>query len=457
MPSETGLPLDQSAHEPAPAVPPPAEGRPEGDTRAQVIVVGAGPGGSSAAYHLARHGIDVLLLEKAEFPREKVCGDGLTPRVVHQLVRMDIDTTGEGWVRNRGLRLVSGDVRLELDWPETARFPGYGLTRTRLDFDELLARHAVAAGARLLTAAKVTGPVLDAAGRVTGVRAQVGPRRQPMTCTAPLVVAADGGSARLAMALGVERRKDRPVGTAIRRYYRSPARHRDPYLECWLDLRRRQDDRVLPGYGWIFPLGDGRVNVGLGVLNDAHDGSFDTRRMLRDWLDRTPDAWGLREENADGPVRGAALPMGFNRVPHYLPGMLLVGDCGGMVNPCNGEGIAYAMESGELAADIAVQALARPEGPARERVLRWYPYELHRRHGRYYRLGTALSAVLARPAVTALVSRRLVLAPPVMRVLFRAMCNLVDEPGGDAADRVINALVRAVPERAPRERVLPGP
>ena len=107
---------------------------------ADVIVVGAGPGGSAAAYHMARHGLRVLLLEKTEFPREKVCGDGLTPRATRQLIRMGIDTSEKaGWLHNRGLRVIGGGVRLELDWPELATFPNYGLVRTRLDFDDMLA------------------------------------------------------------------------------------------------------------------------------------------------------------------------------------------------------------------------------------------------------------------------------------------------------------------------------
>src|SRR6476619_4034525 len=122
------------------------------DNDADVIVVGAGPGGSAAAYHLARHGVRVLLLEKTEFPREKVCGDGLTPRATRQLIWMGIDTSEKaGWLHNRGLRVIGGGVRLELDWPELASFPDYGLTRTRLDFDEILAKCAVKAGAELRT------------------------------------------------------------------------------------------------------------------------------------------------------------------------------------------------------------------------------------------------------------------------------------------------------------------
>src|SRR5262245_39861649 len=120
-------------------------------TEADVIVVGAGPGGSACAYHLAKHGLRVQLLEKSEFPREKVCGDGLTPRAVKQLVAMGIDTTAPGWARNRGLRVIGGGVRLELDWPDLSSFPNYGLTRTRMDFDELLAGAAKGAGAELQT------------------------------------------------------------------------------------------------------------------------------------------------------------------------------------------------------------------------------------------------------------------------------------------------------------------
>ncbi|NSC25282.1 geranylgeranyl reductase family protein [Streptomyces albus subsp. chlorinus] len=423
---------------------------PQAAADAQVVVVGAGPGGSTAAYHLARQGLDVVLVEKARFPREKVCGDGLTPRAVRQLVRMGIDTTGPGWMRNRGLRFVSRGRTLELDWPESSSFPGYGLTRTREDFDQLLARHAEAAGARLHTGTKVTGPLLDRAGRVAGVSAS-GPDGERRDFTAPLVVAADGVAGRLAVAVGIERLPKRPVGTAVRRYIRSPAKHLDPYLESWLDLRR-DDGRILPGYSWIFPMGDGRVNVGLGVLNDSRTGSMQARRLLDTWLARTPAEWGLRDAdgsgNADGPLRGAALPMGFNRLPHYRRGLMLIGDAGGMVNPCNGEGIAYAMESAELAADIAAQALARPAGPSRERALEAYPAQMARRLGRYYRLGRGFSALMARPAFTSLVTQNAVRSPAAMRFMVRLLSNLTDDPGSDTMDHVINALIRVTP--APR-------
>src|SRR5438132_7265128 len=143
---------------------------------ADVIVVGAGPAGSSTAFHLAQAGLDVLLLEKSHFPREKVCGDGLTPRAVRQLVGMGIPLNPEdGWFPNKGLRIIGGGVRLELDWPDLASYPGYGLMRSRRGFDETLARAADKAGARLLEGVNVTGPVLDErTGRITGVTARAG-------------------------------------------------------------------------------------------------------------------------------------------------------------------------------------------------------------------------------------------------------------------------------------------
>ena len=414
---------------------------------ADVIVVGAGPGGSAAAYHMARHGLRVLLLEKAEFPREKVCGDGLTPRATRQLIRMGIDTSEKaGWLQNKGLRVIGGGVRLELDWPDLASFPNYGLVRTRYDFDDLLARRAAEAGARLRTGVRVTAPVTDADDRVIGVRAQDG--TEPVEYRAPLVVAADGVSGKLPLALGIAKRDDRPIGVAVRRYYRSPVRADDDYLESWLELRSAQDrDRLLPGYGWIFGLGDGRVNVGLGILNSSSAfGRTNYRAMLDDWLGTTPAEWGMRDEaNADGPVLGAALPMGFNRVPHYTRGVMLVGDSGGMVNPMNGEGIAYAMESGEIAAEVAVQALARPEGRGRERALQAYPAELTERFGGYYRIGGVFVKLIGNPQIMRIATKHGMPHPTLMRFVLKLLANLTDPRGGDAMDRIINGLTKLAP------------
>lgn len=416
---------------------------------ADVVVVGAGPGGSAAAYHMARHGLRVLLLEKTEFPREKVCGDGLTPRAVRQLVRMGVDTSEKaGWLRNKGLRVIGGGVRLELDWPDLASFPNYGLVRTRLDFDDMLAKRAVEAGVLLRTGVTVTGPVLDEDGHAIGVQAKVGPGKEPVEFRAPLVIAADGVSGKLPIAMGLAKRADRPLGVAVRRYYHSPVRTDDDYLESWLELRSSQDrTRLLPGYGWIFGMGDGRVNVGLGILNSSSAfGKTNYRSMLTDWLAGTPADWGMRDEsNADGPILGAALPMGFNRVPHYTRGLMLVGDSGGMVNPMNGEGIAYAMESGELAAEVAVQALARPAGADRERALRAYPAELSVRFGGYYRLGGVFVKLIGNPQIMRIATKHGMPHPTLMRFVLKLLANLTDPRGGDAMDRVINGLTKVAP------------
>jgi len=415
---------------------------------ADVIVVGAGPAGSAAAYALACAGLDVLVLEKTEFPREKVCGDGLTPRAVKSLVSMGLDTGEDaGWVHNKGLRIIGGGMRLEIPWPELASYPAYGLVRPRTDFDDLLARQAVKAGAVLHERTTVSGPVLDhATGRITGVTT-TGDDGE-VTYRAPLVVAADGNSSRLSLSMGLQKRDDRPMGVAVRTYYTSP-RHDDDWLESWLELWDRGEDgrdRLLPGYGWIFGVGDGTSNVGLGILNTSTAfGRVDYKDLLRRWLDQTPEEWGFREENRTRPVRGAALPMGFNRQPHYTRGMLLVGDSGGMVNPFNGEGIAYAMESGEIAAQVITQSLSRPTADARERALQAYPQVLKQTYGGYYTVGRLFVKAIGDDRVMKLATRHGLPHPVLMRFVLKLMANLTDPRGGDAMDKVINGLSRLAP------------
>ncbi|WP_066952498.1 geranylgeranyl reductase family protein [Streptomyces lushanensis] len=425
-----------------------ASGEAASKEEADVIVVGAGPAGSSAAFHLASAGVDVVLLEKSHFPREKVCGDGLTPRAVHQLIRMGIDINSPGWMRSRGMRWVAGNHRVHIDWPGLGRYPDFGLSRSRYDFDDILARNAVAAGARLRSGVKVTRPVTDRAGRITGVIgvSAASGGEQPALYRAPVVIAADGASARLALAMGLERDRKRQIATAARRYYRSAERSQEEYLELWADLRFPGSDRYLPGYGWIFPMGDGRVNVGLGALPHRRYGKADLRAALTQWLARTPEAWGLRDENADGPVRSAALPLGFNRHPLYSRGLILVGDSGGMISPWNGEGIGQAMEAGEVAAESAALALALPQGPRRERVLRHYPVEMNRRWGRYYRLGNAAAdLVFSRSGFQPVLNRYVMGSPLVLRTLARLLANLTDEPSQDMIDHLLNTVVRLVP------------
>jgi len=410
-------------------------------TEADVIVVGAGPAGSATAYHLAQAGLDVLLLEKTTFPREKVCGDGLTPRATKQLIKMGVDLDAPGWIRNKGLRIIGGGVRLELPWPDLASYPDYGLVRTRMDFDEILVQRAIAVGAKLRMNTSVTEPIVDDTGRITGVIAKTPDGEARFT--APLVVAADGNSTRLSLAMGLRKRDDRPMGVAVRRYYTSP-RHDDDYLESWLELW--DGERLLPGYGWVFGVGDGTSNVGLGLLNTSEAfKNVDYRGLLKSWLAGMPEEWGYVEENATGPVRGAALPMGFNRTPHYTRGLLLVGDAGGMINPFNGEGIAYAMESAEMAAEIIVQALGRPTAAQRERALHDYPRVLKESYGGYYTIGRIFVKAIGDPRVMKFATRHGLPHPTLMRFTLKLLANLTDPRGGDAMDRVINAMSKLAP------------
>src|SRR5690625_1557395 len=353
--------------------------------------------------------MDVLLLEKATFPRDKVCGDGRSPRAVAELVRMGVPTrTEDGWIRNRGLRVIGGGHTLHLPWPQIERYPDYGMARARGDLDELLAHHARASGAKLREGVSVTGPVLhERTGRVIGVKARqvtaTGRRTEaePMTFHAPAVIDAGGVSARMATSIGLAKRDDRPMGVAVRTYFRTP-RHADEWMESHLQLWSGTPGKsdLLPGYGWIFALGNGTANVGLGsVSSTAKATRLDYKGLLSTWMRNAPPEWEFTPENQVGPVRSAALPMAFNRSPLYTRGLFLVGDAGGMISPFNGEGIAYALQAGRLAADVIAQAAARSTDAARERTLATHAERMRRDLGGYLTLGRYFVLLIERPDI----------------------------------------------------------
>jgi geranylgeranyl reductase family protein len=401
------------------------------------IVVGAGPGGASAAYWLAAAGRRVVVLDKATFPREKVCGDGLTPRAVRCLLAMGVETAGDGWARADGLRIIGAGTTLELPWPELSEFPGYGLVRTRLDLDGLVLDRARAAGADVWEATSVTGPITDSSGTVVGVNFEQNGTSEQLR--APVVVASDGAASRFGTSLGGARLPDRPMGVAVRTYYESP-RSRDRYLESYLELWRGSD--LLPGYGWIFPLPGGLVNVGLGLLNTSpHFGHVHYRELLDDWVAALPAEWGLRRDSRIGKVRGGPLPMGFSRKPVARPGMLLVGDAAGVVNPFNGEGIAYAMETGRMAAEAADEALSTGD----PRALRGYPDRLRAAYEGYYILGRWFVRAIGHGVVMRTLTRYGLPNERLMRFAFKVLANLTEPAGGSSSDRLINALCRIAP------------
>lgn len=408
---------------------------------ADVLVVGAGPAGSAAAYHLARSGAQVLLVERASFPREKACGDGLSPRAVRALLKMGIDPDGPGFERVIGLRTYSRTTTIELLFPELEDLPNYGLTCKRTDLDELLARRAENAGARLMERTEAVS-VVRRDGWVTGAsvrRLEDGEDAPPVEVRARFVIASDGASARLGSQVGARRILRRPLGIAARRYYRI-VRHPGPWFESWIDLW--EGDQQLPGYGWLFPLADGAVNLGAGLLNTFRGfKDVSAQRLLAAFAKMVPQGWGVSEETALGPVLSGPLPMGLDRTPPAVPGMLLVGDAAGMVNPFNGEGIAYAMESGEVAAELVYEAIVR----GRPALAQMYPTVLRERYGRYFAAGRGFARMIGKPEIMRASTRLLLPNRRAMAFALRVLGNLTDGRKGDAQDRLMYALERMVP------------
>jgi geranylgeranyl reductase family protein len=413
--------------------------------RPDVLVIGGGPSGASTAYWLAEAGYDVLLVEKKRYPREKTCGDGLTPRSVKQLEDMGLaERLAADGHRFTGLRSIAFGRTLELEWPDHPEFPSYGYVVTRHDLDEMVADRAVKAGATLWQESEAVAPVVDA-GLVRGAqvkRKAEGDRIDDVR--ARYVVVADGANSRFGRSLGTSRNRDYPLGMAIRGYFESP-RHDEPWIESHLDIRDKAGN-VLPGYGWIFPVGDGRVNVGIGLLSTFNQWkAVNTTHLMESFVDYAPKSWEISPSTSCGPPTGGRLPMAFSVGPHAGPTYLVTGDAGGAINPFNGEGIAYAYETGRLAASVLVDALSSGDGLALQR----YETELRDTYGLYYKVARAFVKIIGRPELMrALVSTGMH-SRTLMEWVLRIMANLLrpDELGpAEAAYKAVALIARVAPE-----------
>lgn len=427
-----------------------------------VLVVGAGPAGSACAYWLAEAGWDVVVIEKKVFPRDKTCGDGLTPRSVRQLEDMGLGGILAGAHRYEGLRAVAFGRSLDLKWPEHPSFPPYGYVITRHDLDQAVADHALKAGANVLQDVEAVEPLPahpeDSAGAVGPSRRAGADVLRPCggalvrargsdhlaELRARYVVVADGANSRFGRALGTSRDRSRPMGMALRGYFLSP-RHDDPFIESHLDVRDHAG-RVVPGYGWIFPLGDGRVNVGVGLLSveDRWKG-INTSRLMDAFIERAPGSWGLSAATACGSPTGGKLPMGLAVGPRTGPNTLAVGDAAGSINPFNGEGIAYGYETGRLAAACLGRALSG-EGEA---ALGDYEVRLQDAYGLYYKIGRAFVSLITHPELMRACVRTGMHSQSIMEWLLRIMANLLrpDELGpAEAAYKALVAIARVTPE-----------
>jgi geranylgeranyl reductase family protein len=409
-----------------------------------VLVVGGGPAGASTAYWLAEAGHDVVVLERKTFPREKTCGDGLTPRAVKQLADMGLeDAIARDHHRFDGLRAVAHGITLELQWPQHPVYPSHGYVVRRRDLDQLVADHAVKSGAALWQGAEAVG-VVQERGLLTGAVVKRKDTGTTEEVRARYVVVADGANSRFGRALGTTRNRTYPQGMAIRGYYESPL-HDDPWIESCLDLRDRQGNS-LPGYGWVFPLGDGTINVGMGLLSTFRDWrSVNTSHLMDEWAATAPDHWGITPEGRLGAPTGGRLPMGASVGPRVGPTWLAVGDAAGSVNPFNGEGIDYAYETGRLAADVLDEALRTGSGLALQR----YDRTLEAEFGLYFKVARLFAHVIGQPTLMRELTRVGMRSRSLMEWVLRIMANLLrpDEIGpAEAAYKAAAALARFVPE-----------
>jgi len=391
-----------------------------------LLVIGGGPAGAAAALRAARAGVRVMLFEKGPHGRDKVCGDGLTPRAVAALNALDLSIADAH--RIDGLRMIAGKTTRELSWPTTDRFPNHGAVWPRRRFDSFLIDAAIAAGAEVRFDCEAL-PVLDG-DRVVGVSV-VGGSGAAEIFTAPFTILAAGAQGAAAKMLGCERDPDEPFGLAIRAYATTP-RHAERHLEACLSLRDEHGTPV-PGYGWMFPAGDGTVNIGVGALSTMQGfKKLNLNTLLDQYAAIVREPWGLGEY-IEKP-RAWRLPM--SSVRRHGPGWVAVGDAAGFVNPMNGEGIDYGLESGTLAADLFLADVAT--------AAQVYDQQVGERFDAFLRTGRRFSFLIGHPWILRTGLRIAVGTQTTADITLAVMGNLIDGQTPGASGRVMRIADRSL-------------
>jgi menaquinone-9 beta-reductase len=358
--------------------------------RYDLAIAGGGPAGSAAAWQAAQTGARVVVLDKAEFPRDKPCGDALTPRAVSYLQKMGLaDEIAKFHRLNRAM--IFSPSEWELSFPRRPGMPDHGHGARRRELDTLLLNNAESVGAEVRQTAEVAGPVVDDQGRVAGVTLETGER-----VLADAVIAADGAYSPLKRALRLNSRYNGYSAIAIRA--EMPANRPDSdSLDIYLKLAFRGDQ--LPGYGWVFPLGGGRVNIGLGYVNSYKNWQqINATQFLAEFMATLPPEWQLPpidELQKSKALQGWRLPMGFTAWPPWRPGVLFAGDALGAARPVSGAGISKALQSGQAAAECAIAALLNG-GPG---DFTNYAQTIQAAWGRQYRRGRLFHKLVGIPAL----------------------------------------------------------
>ncbi|MEU6586924.1 geranylgeranyl reductase family protein [Nocardia sp. NPDC046763] len=395
------------------------------DSDTDILVVGAGPAGASAAAWAARRGRSVVLADAARFPRDKTCGDGLTPRAIAELDQLGMGEWLRSRVLNKGVRIRGFGRERLAPWP-SGSYPALGSAVPRAELDDRVRQAAVASGAEMIEGARAVDATLEE-GRVTAVSFDTGHGSHRIRCRT--LVVADGVRSPLGRRLGRVWHRDTVYGVAARAYVKTP-RSEDPWITVQFEMRDH-DRSLLPGYGWVFPLGSGEVNVGVGSLATAKRPS---RVALRPLLERyTEDLrpeWGF--EGDVRAVTSALIPMGGAVSGIAGRNWALIGDAAGCVYPLNGEGIDYGLEGGRLVAEM----LDEPD------LTDAWPAILRDRYGLAFSLARRIAGIATVPGMWH-AGRPTIHYQRVVDVMLRLMGNLVTEEDRDVAARLWRVSGRA--------------